>query len=75
MRVGSLSQCYSVTGSMAFGARPGHLEERVHALLTYDPAQTPPPTRPLGIAVGLIALSLLIVTPVLTHLAEIFAYH
>ncbi len=77
VRVGSLAlvRDSGPLGSLAFGAKPGHLEARVNALLAYDPTQLPPTARPLGVVVGLILVALLIVTPALAHLAELFAYH
>lgn len=77
VHVGGLTQVQDSTflGSLAFGAKPSHLEARVNALLTYDPTSTPPTNRLLGVVVGLILVSLLIVIPALAHLAELFAYH
>lgn len=77
VRVGSLAQGQDSgpLGSLAFGAKPGHLEARVKTLLAYDPTRLPPTARPLGVVVGLILVALLIVTPALAHLAELFAYH
>lgn len=75
VQVGSIPRSTPLVGSLAFGAKPGQLEARVNALLVYDPMQTPPSARWLGMALCLILAMLLIVVPVLAHIAELFAYH
>lgn len=75
VQVGCIQSSAHLVGSLAFGAKPGQLEARVNVLLAHDPARAAPSARPLCMILGLILTALLIVVPVLAHLAELFAYH